>query len=663
MAMTSRPIAVLDIECYRNYFLVMFSDVTKEKFVGFEMHEGMSLDVRAIKAVLRKYEVVTFNGNKYDKLILALALKGASCDDLKEASDDIIQNRMWPWDFERKYNVSMPEYMNHVDLMEPSPGTMISLKAFGARMHTRTLQDLPYPHDAILTDYMMKKVYWYCGIDLTVTKELRLAIKQQLELRVAMSAKYNMDLRSKSDAQIGEAVIKQGVERLRKAPVYTPTYKNGHTFKYDPPAYIQFQTKQMRDVLAMTERVDFLVDKSKKKKKKGASDAQSVTCAALDGYSVTLGGMEFTMGIGGMHSTEKNRYVLADKGHKLYDIDVKSFYPYVILSQGLYPAQMGPSFCPVYRDIVETRVRAKDAGDTVTADTMKIVINGSFGKFGSMYSKLFSPELLIQTTVTGQLALFMLIEALVLRGIAVVSANTDGIVVRCATEKQDLLEYEVAKWERRTTFEMEYTSYSAIYSKDVNNYVAVYDKPKVNKDGSFTYCKTKGVYAPTGLMKNPTASIALTAAVDYLVHSKAVERTITECVDLRQFISVKQVAGGGAQGGTTIRGPILDENGVQKVTSKGVPRVGNTGLEGGDYLGKVVRFYWSSWSPGPIRYITNGNKVGGSDGAKAVMVLPTDYAIPDDLDYDMYVDRAYKILASVGVGDAEPLDWELEDAA
>ena len=39
----------------------------------------------------------------------------------------------------------------------------------------------------------------------------------------------------------------------------------------------------------------------------------------------------------------------------------------------------------------------------------KIQINGSFGKLGSKYSLLYAPDLLLQTTITGQLALLMLI--------------------------------------------------------------------------------------------------------------------------------------------------------------------------------------------------------------------------------------------------------------
>lgn len=60
----------------------------------------------------------------------------------------------------------------------------------------------------------------------------------------------------------------------------------------------------------------------------------------------------------------------------------------------------------------------------------KIQINGTFGKTGSPYSVLFAPTMLIQTTITGQLSLLMLIEWHEIYGIPVISANTDGVVIK-----------------------------------------------------------------------------------------------------------------------------------------------------------------------------------------------------------------------------------------
>ncbi|KKS65278.1 MAG: hypothetical protein UV34_C0020G0001, partial [Parcubacteria group bacterium GW2011_GWB1_42_6] len=43
---------------------------------------------------------------------------------------------------------------------------------------------------------------------------------------------------------------------------------------------------------------------------------------------------------------------------------------------------------------------------------------------------------MIQVTITGQLALLMLIERLELCGVPVISANTDGLVVECPRDRR-----------------------------------------------------------------------------------------------------------------------------------------------------------------------------------------------------------------------------------
>ena len=54
---------------------------------------------------------------------------------------------------------------------------------------------------------------------------------------------------------------------------------------------------------------------------------------------------------------------------------------------------------------------------------------------------LYSPDLLINTTITGQLTLLMLIEMITLSGGKVKSANTDGIVILCNRDNVQTIRY------------------------------------------------------------------------------------------------------------------------------------------------------------------------------------------------------------------------------
>ena len=241
------------------------------------------------------------------------------------------------------------------------------------------------------------------------------------------------------------------------------------------------------------------------------------------------------------------------------------------------------------------------------SDGGKLSINGSFGKLGSMWSKLYSPHLLIQTTLTGQLSLLMLIERLETLGVEVVSANTDGVALKIPRAMQMLTQQEILGWEEDTGFETEETAYRSLHSRDVNNYVAI-------KPDSET--KLKGAFAPPGLQKNPTNQICVEAMIAFLKDFTPIEQTVRGCADIRKFVTIRQVNGGA-----------IDQAGA--------------------YLGKAVRWYYAKGVTGPLRYKLNNYTVARSEGARAVMDLPE--RLPDDIDYEWYINETKSILGDVGI--------------
>ena len=212
---------------------------------------------------------------------------------------------------------------------------------------------------------------------------------------------------------------------------------------------------------------------------------------------------------------------------------------------------------------------------------------------------------MFQVTISGQLCLLMLIEMIELSGIPVVSGNTDGIVIKCPINRQAELKHIISMWENATGFETEETKYKAVYSKDVNNYIAI------KEDNS---CKLKGAYSKPGLQKNPTTTICVDALKAFLTENIPIEKTITECKDITRFITLRNVRGG------------AEKNGV--------------------YLGKVARFYYAEKEYGTINYVMSGNKVPKSDGAKPLMDLPDTF--PDDINYKWYIDETISILYDIG---------------
>lgn len=590
-----RPKAVLDIECYRNFFYIGLKNIENQKTATFERSDWADFDLDQLKLVLGKFTIVTFNGKRYDELLLKYAIKGASPAELKVLSDDIILGDLKSWDAERKYGLPRCDFIDHIDLIEVAPGKA-SLKIYGGRAHSRKMQDLPIDPDVLIQEGQRLILGKYLVNDLDTTIDLFRQVEKQVVLRENMSVEYGLDLRSKSDAQIAEAVIRKQIEEIKGERIFRPEFPANYSFQYKAPAFLRYEHPETRRAFDTFRNVTFTLDH-----KGDVKEPEDV-----GKLKITIGSTVYQLGIGGIHSCEKSIFHVADENYSLFDRDVTSYYPNIILGQRLMPAHLGQDFLDVYRRIVERRIKAKREKDKVTDAALKITINGSFGKFGSKWSVLYGPNLMVQTTVTGQLSLLMLIERLENQSIKVVSANTDGIVIKCHKNKRDLMLAIISDWERNTGFQTEETEYAALYSRDINNYIAL--KP----DGSY---KVKGAYADPNLQKTPSNQICVKAVVDWLQFGMPIEDTITRCKDIRQFVSVRQVTGGA--------------------------------VKGEEYLGKAVRWYYAKGQTGTLNYKKNGNKVPRTDGAKPVMELPS--CFPDDIDHQWYISESFSILADIGV--------------
>lgn len=581
-----KPIAVFDIENYVNYFLVAFMDAQTKKVKTFEVRDGdKDFDDLEIRKILKRYTVVGFNCANYDLPVLSGYLQGKSP---KEVGDAVIKFNMRSWQIENKFEIQMYP-CDMIDLIEVAPG-IASLKTYGGRLHSKTLWDLPYDPEDRLTPEQMDTVRDYCGNDLMTTLDLWEYLQPQIQLRDRMSKIYDIDLRSKSDAQIAEAVIKK---QLIDRGVYAkrPVLDDGYTFKYEAPAYLK---GGLNGLVEWVEGLTF-----------GLNEYGSVVMPeGLKDKVVKIGDGEYRMGIGGLHSSEEKVAIDAG-GMILEDRDCLSYYPSLIINNRYYPEHLSFEFMKMYAGFYTQRLTAKKSGDKVTSDVMKIFLNSVFGKMGSKWSVFYSPKFLIHITLTGQLCLLWLIELLEKVGVRVVSANTDGIVLYYGRDQIDIVNTVIKSWETATRLETESTPYKSIHNRDVNSYINVKEKG----------VKTKGAYALDALSKNPHGDIATIAVIEYLTNGTPIEDTINLCRDITKFIFLRKVEGGAVKNDT--------------------------------YLGRVVRWYYAVGETTPILYKKNGNKVSESEGGKPIMTLPETF--PDDVDYQKYIDMGYSILEDVGV--------------
>lgn len=580
---------VFDAETLPNYTVFGFKDIESGEVLQFRRHEANVVE-RLKEFIYGGHTFIGFNSREFDDIILSAFIAGRTEIEIKRIADDIIVNRLSPWQAYTKHNL-LRLAIDTIDLIEVAP-SFVGLKAYGARMHMPVLQDMPIAHDAWIDDEQRAVVDSYNVNDLDTTHELLNRLEPELMLRIAMSKQYGVDMRSKSDAQMAEQayITSMGLQRRdNKIP---------KTITYTPPAFLKFKNTELQHLLERVSQHVFDINQS---------TGHVILPAFLGEDVIRFGSGTYQLGVGGIHSTHDKSVCHVAGGDIICDIDAASFYPSIILECGFVPASLGQRFVDEYRQIYERRLEAKRTGDKATNETLKISLNGTFGKLASKYSVLYSPDLMLAVTLTGQFTLLMLIEWLEHLGATTLSANTDGIAIRYGNQLEAGVQQVVKRFSEVSRFEFEFTPYRVLAMKDVNNYIAV----KPDRE-----LKTKGIYAPLSLKKNPTAQVAADAVAAWLANGTPLQDTI-KSAPFVDFISARNVTGGGEQ--------------------NGVP------------LGKVVRWYQSSdASLPPLKYIKNGNKVPKTEGARACMVIKDRVVHPADLDYEWYYKEAIKIAIAVG---------------
>ena len=296
---------VIDTETYHDYFLLSCLNIETGNVRHFEFYDGQPLDVKTIKQIMTRCTTISFNGLGFDLPVLAGALnKGYSVKQIKKLADRIIKENKPSWLVCKELGLYIPKNWDHIDLIEVAPGQS-SLKIYGGRLHAPKLQDLPIEPDASISPEQRKLMRDYCVNDLETTALLYSKLEKQVALRVSMSEQYGVDLRSKSDAQIAETVIKSELQKMT-GEYYGKTELPSNTkFRYQNPHIINYETEQLKDIFTKVLSLDF---------KLGANGSVKMPQELADA-KITIGNSVYNMGIGGLHSCEKSQYVHRQRTH------------------------------------------------------------------------------------------------------------------------------------------------------------------------------------------------------------------------------------------------------------------------------------------------------------------------------------------------------------
>lgn len=298
------------------------------------------------------------------------------------------------------------------------------------------------------------------------------------------------------------------------------------------------------------------------KKGKGATQK-------LEGINVKINNLEYTIATGGLHSKDiprelKSKLVhisnvfptgskeltvwdkITDDSYIYVHWDIASFYPSIMVVYNIAPAHLNEGiFVKLVKWLKDTRVQAKHSVEDyidgipkdILAQVLKIVINSIYGKFGFEKGDLYDRLATLKVTINGQLMIMMLCEELELNGIEVISANTDGIVVKLYKHKKELFDTIANNWKKLTGLEADSEEYKAYINRDINNYIC----QELNDKLTF-----KGVLNPkmylADLSKGYDMPIVAEAVYQYFINNIPVLDTLYKATNILDFCKTQNVA-------------------------------------------------------------------------------------------------------------------------
>ena len=378
-----------------------------------------------------------------------------------------------------------------------------------------------------MLDYNINDVFIVCEIARLKPDEIKLrySITSAFGVNVLCSARANiadkLTIKFYSDMSglTKDHFIKQRTERTKLS------------FNKIIFPHIQFKTKQLQDLLEDMKKV-------------------SIYHTNKDAFSreFTFYGTTYTLATGGIHSVDPPRVCVSDDKYVYLHHDYTSYYPSIMISYNIAPKHLHQkSFTKMMSFLKDTRVKCKHTKDedgyvidkvpnSVAAEALKIVINSIYGKLGSELFFLYDRFAQMQVTINGQLMTMTLIEELELNGIHVISANTDGIVIKLPKDKEEVYKEITNRWNEFNKMGADFEDYEVIVSRDVNNYFDVQTNGDVEYKGSLDPKQYLNE-----LKKGYDMPVVAFAVYNFFRYNKPVMQTLKEHTDILDFCKTQNV--------------------------------------------------------------------------------------------------------------------------
>ena len=377
--------------------------------------------------------------------------------------------------------------------------------------------------------------------DTLIVCEMMRLFMDEIRLRYSISHNFKIDCLSSSRSNIADKLF---ISTYSKRSGLTPeqwrgkkTDRTAMSFKRVIFDFIKFKTKPLQELLEEMRGIT-LYSVGKKALKEIAPKYPNLKYLKTNNdsgwFEVTMNKLTYTIATGGLHTQDIPRELrskieliddsstgeekrakiaefaksgeiwnnITDDSYIYVHWDIASFYPSIMIQYNIAPKHLNEKvFVGCVKYFRDTRVTAKHSKEKlidgvppkILAEALKIVINSIYGKFGFEKGDIYDRLCTLKVTINGQLMIMMLCEELELNGIEVISANTDGIVIKLHKRNKAKFDEIANNWMKLTGLSADSEEYLMYINRDINNYYIEELNGKTDSKGDlneFMYIKS-----------------------------------------------------------------------------------------------------------------------------------------------------------------------------
>ena len=601
---------VYDIEVFPNVMHTTCYDTEKDILYKFEISERKNDTDELIEHFNDASKIfVGYNNSHYDDPIINYIISYMYkhdlsyiqiCTSVRNLSDIIIRNDESERDSWKQ--IKYARLFKSLDLLTMlfSQKLRVGLKSMQATMEYSNVQEFKGSFEDYLAIDKIDEMISYNVNDVMSTAELLTRVEEDVKLRIAIEDHHHIDCLNRDPVNLGMEFLKKrylqqtGLQWCDIKDLRSPKdfIKLGDVIL----PFINYNAPEFKQMLSTVKNTTVSTNK-----KEDNADAFK--------YKFVFNKLQYTVGVGGLHSVNDPYIIKPEEDEYLIDCDVASMYPSLLIQHNFYPPHLGVEFKEVYAEIYKERLYAKAHKIEPDNTSKKLALNGLTGNLQNKFSWVYSPQAVFQIRMNGQLLLLMLAEKLTAIGCRIIQANTDGLFLIVKKSKHDEYLKVCKEWEILSKLELEHDYFKAMYQIAINDYLAITIDNKVKKKGIFI---TKTV-----LGKGLAPKIISLALENYILHNIPVEDTILNCKDIKKFLMSTKVN----------RTFIVIHNGIQQQ--------------------RINRFFASKYGPYLYRADIETPKKLVSLLESSGVTICNDLTIPIDMstiNYRYYIVKAKKII-------------------